>query len=142
MFILCENASQTLSQTYRLIPEREESSLFAATPSLCWESVCTLQHSANFEHWLPPYYWRGVNTCGVKSSPFQMLPETKAVLRGESLTLRLLRHLTSCFLFSFSNKLPFASLFSSLNFILFHILVCTWALDVEYSAVCVCVCVR
>lgn len=59
-------------------------SLFAVTESLCWRSICTLQHSTKFKQWLPPCYLRGVNTRSVKSSRFQMLPDTKAVERRKS----------------------------------------------------------
>lgn len=97
MLSCSETALQTWSQTYNGNPGVWRVSLFAVTGSLCLGSVCTLQHSAEFKQWLPPYYSRGVNICSVKSFLFQMLPETKAALRGESLTLRLLQRLTSCF---------------------------------------------
>lgn len=63
-----------------------------------------------------------------------MLPETKAALRGESLMLRLLQRLTSCFYYYFLNKLPFAA-FNSLSFILFHVLVCVhgrWMQNIQW----------
>lgn len=63
-----------------------------------------------------------------------MLPETKAALRGESFTLRLLQRLTSCFYLKIFYKLPFAA-FNSLSFILFHVLVCVhgrWMQNIQW----------
>lgn len=67
-------------RVYSGIPECEKS------VCLQWQKAFVEDPFAHYstQQWLPPCYLRGVNACSVKSSRFQMLPDTKAVERRKS----------------------------------------------------------